>query len=95
MLKVIETHTKFDEDYKAYSIEIKRDEKCLAGIDASDYLSQSPEDATLGRDLNCVFSAINFFTIAYEAGKSGEEVTFEEIFLDDEDNEISEEEYYS
>lgn len=47
-------------------------------------LSECPEDAILGRDLNFVFSIPNLMKQAYEAGKNGEEFDIE--WLDEEEN---------
>ena len=38
-----------------------------------------PEDATLNRDLSCVFSISDMILEAYNAGKNGEELIFEHI----------------
>ena len=93
MLKVIETHERLDEYAECYSIEIKRDEKALAEMSASDRLSERPEDATLGRNLSYIFAASDFISIAYEAGKAGEEIQFVTKYLNEDEKEITEEEY--
>lgn len=42
------------------------------------YVGQmEPEDASLGRDLNFVYSITDMIKEAYEAGKDGEELVFE------------------
>jgi hypothetical protein len=38
-----------------------------------------PEDATVGRDLNFVWSISNLMKLAYEAGKAGEEFEIKEV----------------
>lgn len=41
-------------------------------------LTECPEDATLGRDLSDIYCVPAMLKEAYEAGKRGEELTFEE-----------------
>ena len=93
MIKIIETHEKASDYQTRYEIEIFRDGKSLSSMRASDCLSECPEDATLGRDLSFIFNASDFFNIGLEAGKNGEEVIFETKYLDDDENEITAEEF--
>ena len=44
---------------------------------------ECPEDATLNRDLGCIFCLPNIIKEAYEAGKNGEELVFENVVEED------------
>ncbi|MEH7464609.1 hypothetical protein V7166_21870 [Bacillus thuringiensis] len=48
-------------------------------------LSECPEDATLGRDLNFVYDIEDYIKMAYEAGKAGEPLEIEHIDEDEEE----------
>jgi len=54
-----------------YSVETPK-----AGVSFGD---MAPEDATLNRDLNCVYNIPNMLLEAYNAGKNDEELIFEHI----------------
>lgn len=71
-MKIIEKS--LPQDYKEandgcdeYSITVNGEKR----IEANDY--GEPEDNTLGRDLNFVYSIVGLMREAYEAGKKGEE----------------------
>jgi len=76
MLKVIEIDGGEDsEGCGRYELRIERDGKKIQGFSAGHC---EPEDATLERDLNFALSVVDIFRLGVEAGKSGEEITFEE-----------------
>jgi len=77
MIKVIETNGTNSEGCARYKVSIEKDGKCIKGFSAH-CLSECPEDAMLERDLNYVYAAVSFLKIGYAAGKSGEEIIFEE-----------------
>jgi hypothetical protein len=92
-LRLLETYQKLDKYSDYYSIELFHGEKHLSNVSASDLLSECPEDATLGRALHDVFNVIDFFKIGYEAGKNNEEVSFETKYLDEDENEITKDQF--
>jgi len=47
------------------------------------FLDGEPEDANLGRDFNDIYKIKNAIQKAYEAGKNGESLDFEEKEVDD------------
>jgi len=78
MLKIIEQHGDGGNgDGANYHITAVRDGVTVAGFYAGP-LQECPEDASLERDLSYAYDAVKFFKLGYEAGKNGEEVTFEE-----------------
>jgi len=78
MLKIVEQHGDGGNGEGAnYRVTAFRDGVKIAGFYAGP-LQECPEDASLERDLSYVYEAIDFFRLGYEAGKKGEEVTFEE-----------------
>lgn len=78
MLKIIERHGDGGNGEGAnYQVDIQRDGKHVTGFYAGP-LHECPEDASLERDLYYAYEAVNYFKLGYDAGKNGEEVTFEE-----------------
>jgi len=78
MLKIIELNGVGGNGEGAnYQISVIRNGVTIAGFYAGP-LQECPEDASLERDLSYAYDAITFFKLGYEAGKNGEEVTFEE-----------------
>lgn len=68
----------FDNDGRSrYKIFVNGKER----ISANDY--GEPEDNSLGRDLNFVFSIVELMEEAYNAGKNGEEFTVNKEELED------------
>lgn len=57
------------------------------GVSVASFHDGEPEDASLSRDFNDVFKITELMDMAYEAGKRGEEVTWE-------DKDISWSEFY-
>lgn len=90
-MKIVETHdigTEFNEYYGkgsvSFSIVADNGEKEILSIMAGE-----PEDACFNRDLNDVLSIGDALLMAYEAGKRGEDLDYEFI---DENSEEDEEE---
>ena len=48
-----------------------------------DFMDGEPEDATISRDFVGVFRITHLMQIAYDAGKNGEEIVFEDEELDE------------
>ena len=69
----------------SYEVAVKREGKEIIGFSAHP-LQECSEDASLERDLYYAYSAVDFFKIGYEAGKSGETVVFNEENEDEEEN---------
>lgn len=79
MKLIIKTRTKEqieENDYQNH-FELYINEKLQ--ISVGDSLSECPEDATLGRDLNFVFGIKDLIKMAYDAGKNGEPFNYEKI----------------
>ena|ERR1700722_16715533 len=94
-ITVTETHTKLSSYERAYNITISRNDIILTGMYASDFLSDCPEDATLSRDLKCIFNAIDFFKLGQKAEKKGEEVVFVTRYENADEEEITEKQFNS
>lgn len=72
----VKQYTKFDEEGNGeVTINIYRDEKIVKGLS---FVDGETEDNTLSRNFDGVFSILRYMKLAYEAGKNGEEMTFEE-----------------
>ena len=74
-MKVIITE-RIDNEYgfdevTSYSVNTPQNRMSLSNM------CDCPEDATLNRDLGCIFNLPSIIEEAYEAGKNGEELTFE------------------
>lgn len=72
-----------DEDnwgqYSRVEVEIETNE----GTKGVSFGGGEPEDFTLDRDLSGAWSIKELLVMAYNAGKAGEELTIEEITLED------------
>lgn len=68
-------------DYSSF-YEIQIDGKTV--LRASD-CTDSPEDATLGRNLGFAYQITDLMKLAYEAGKRGEEFILESTTVDNDD----------
>lgn len=94
MIKIQEIHEKLDEYNRYYCIEIYKDDKEMYRMSGADSLSECPEDATLGRDLNFLFSIPDALKLMYEAGKNNEEIVWKEIYWNEDEEEITKDEFY-
>lgn len=92
-LIITEEYTDLGDYDEIYKITITKEDKILSEISGSDDLCNYPQDATLSKDLKCIFEAINFFKIGYEAGKSNQKVCYKTKCFDSYFKEITIEEY--
>jgi hypothetical protein len=77
-MKVIITHNEDLDNYGEYeSYEIKTPKHSI------DFGRMEPEDASLYRDLNCVFSIPDMLQETFDAGKAGEVLEFVKGEVDD------------
>jgi hypothetical protein len=77
-IKEINSSDKFHEDwdYRGYYA-LETEGKKLSFLDGE------PEDNSLGRNFNGVYSILDLVKLAYEAGKNGEELEIESVEIDD------------
>lgn len=87
-IKITETHTKWDDYMYRYELEVKdQNGNNLYKARASDSLSECPEDATLGRNLNFAYRIVDILLIIYQAGVNGISIEHEAIYIDEDKEE--------
>jgi len=67
------------------TLKAESNEKSLSIGQLGNFVGQE-EDATFCRDINAPENYVKFIKLAYEAGKRGEDLTFEEINSEDEED---------
>lgn len=84
-MKIIETHEFYNSDHDDASqvvVEVIRDNGQKESVSIGE---GEPEDMYLFRDLSGAYSISDLITMAYEAGKAGEELEYEFVEERDED----------
>ena len=76
-MKVVIKETIENNEVTAYSVSTPRNRMGLYNM------TECPEDATLNRDLSCIFSLPRIIQEAYDAGKNDEELIFDTILDED------------
>lgn len=81
-MKVIERRDiseEFDEYYGKGTLEIEIQDDSGKIINSLEIMAGEPEDAVFFRDLNGAYKISKLIRLAYEAGKNGEEFSYEFI----------------